>query len=106
MEANVSHVYVSRPVQVARQAWQDFVLQDAGFQRPPENVHFIPAQGGCFVVALAPRAGPSLSFSWLPMRRQSSVCAVNARYLERFRQSLERSTSATTGRRLTARSAP
>lgn len=85
MESNVTHVYVPHPVEAARKAWNEFLLQNGSVQTPPDNVHFIPAQGGCFVVAVETRAG---LLSWAPIHRTTTI---NSRHLQRFCRSLKES---------------
>jgi hypothetical protein len=82
MQANLKHVYVEAPVEVAQQAWQRFAGRGARSAHHA-SVHFIPAEGGCVVVA----EEQPLVRTLLQLARP--IASVSERDLGRFKQSLE-----------------
>jgi hypothetical protein len=80
MSCTVRHCYIPAPLDTVQKAWQ-------AWSNRADGVHFIPAEGGCFVVAVGETARPSLHLPWPRRGRHSG--AVGERDLERFRDLVE-----------------
>ena len=67
MAANIHYEYLAGTPDAVQECWERLGQTEQGLAPPQGQVHFIPANGGCFVVIGEPRPR-SLSFSW---RRKS-----------------------------------
>jgi hypothetical protein len=97
MSTAIRHFFIAAPVEQAASMWEEFQsrssVEDAAYEllwpkeREGVEVHFIPAQGGCFFVAvpLARRRR-----NWLGQLIQAGSPAASPAKIERFRALLAR----------------
>lgn len=97
MNASVNHLFVRAPAEEVTAAWRRFVAQEVG--STPENVYVIPADGGCFIVVLTPRAGIA-SLVRAPRLLSRPRLSFSKRRLEQFLEFFEGDWQAGGGLRL------
>jgi hypothetical protein len=86
INAGLNHVFVRAPSDSVESAWKQFTREEAlGFLRDA-GVHLIPAEGGCFVVAVCSRP---VRQGWRPRLTSRQEAGFTQRDLERFRDKVE-----------------
>ena len=86
MRDTMRHVYVKAPLEVVREAWEGFVRDNMGINADPTaNFYLIPAQGGCFLVAVQ-QAKPERRL----LRRKESPEAILERRVSFFAENFGR----------------
>jgi hypothetical protein len=82
----LTHSYITAPVDVVEQAWRNFASEGGLPEEEAENVHFIPAEGGCFLVTIKNGQPSKLS---LIAKAERSVERQVAHFREEFKRHLK-----------------